>query len=194
MPKQDAKSETETTAAPPEQGAPPAAKSGIMAWLPLIVAIVVMPVLAYAVTSFVLVPKLRQGLGIATTAVPTGHEGGDAPEHGKTGGHGEAKKPGDAEKVPMSKLLVNVSGTMGSRYLLASLTLVGGKAGFTDLVNKHEAQLRDMACGLLAVKTIADLEKPGSRNIIRTELLSGFNQVLGGGTVQEIYFTEFAIQ
>jgi flagellar basal body-associated protein FliL len=30
--------------------------------------------------------------------------------------------------------------------------------------------------------------------MIRNELLSGFNNILGDGTVQEIYFPEFAIQ
>ncbi len=43
-------------------------------------------------------------------------------------------------------------------------------------------------------KTIADLEKPGARNLIRGELLAGFNNILGDPGVQEIYFTEFAIQ
>jgi flagellar basal body-associated protein FliL len=47
---------------------------------------------------------------------------------------------------------------------------------------------------LLAAKTIGDLEKPGSRNVICAELLSSFNQILGGGAVQEIFLTEFAIQ
>ena len=31
------------------------------------------------------------------------------------------------------------------------------------------------------------------RNVIRSELLAGCNNVLGGALVQEIYFTDFAI-
>ena len=46
----------------------------------------------------------------------------------------------------------------------------------------------------LANKTLADLEKPGARNLIRTELINGFNNVLGENSVQEIYITEFGIQ
>jgi flagellar basal body-associated protein FliL len=38
------------------------------------------------------------------------------------------------------------------------------------------------------------LEKPGARNLIRGELLAGFNTILGNSAVREIYFTEFAIQ
>ena len=51
-----------------------------------------------------------------------------------------------------------------------------------------------MAMGALSSKTLADLEKPGARNLIRTELINGFNNVLGDNSVQEIYITEFAIQ
>ena len=43
-------------------------------------------------------------------------------------------------------------------------------------------------------ETLADLEKPGARNLIRTELINGFNNILGDNSVQEIYITEFGIQ
>jgi flagellar FliL protein len=51
-----------------------------------------------------------------------------------------------------------------------------------------------MAMGALSTKTLADLEKPGARNLIRAELINGFNNVLGDNSVQEIYITEFGIQ
>ena len=94
----------------------------------------------------------------------------------------------------MTKLLVNVAGTMGQRYLLVSLSIVSTDANFKEKLQEHDAQLKDMACGTLATKTLADLEKPGARNLIRTELISGFNNILGAAMVQEIYLTEFAIQ
>ncbi|MCX7916058.1 MAG: flagellar basal body-associated FliL family protein [Verrucomicrobiae bacterium] len=96
--------------------------------------------------------------------------------------------------IPLNKILVNVAGTMGSRYLLTSVTLSGSKPNFVDLVLGHEAQLMDLAAGVLSAKTLSDLEKPNSRQTVRTELLTVFNNVLGSGTVEEIFFTEFAIQ
>jgi hypothetical protein len=51
-----------------------------------------------------------------------------------------------------------------------------------------------LANGTLMTKTITDLEKPDSRNIIRSELLTVFNNALGGPVIQEIYITEQAIQ
>ena len=181
---------TDDAAAPgsaPSSGAPATSSGGIKAWLPLIVMIVLMPALAFAMTNFVLVPKLQKGLGISgSVATATTAE---AP--------GKPKKEGAASKketVPMTKLLVNVAGTMGARYLLVSLSVVGSSADFKAQMEEHDAQLRDMAQSALSTKTLADLEKPGARNMIRNELLSGFNNILGEGAVEEIYFPEFAIQ
>jgi flagellar FliL protein len=72
--------------------------------------------------------------------------------------------------------------------------MVGEASDFPAKVAQDEPQLRDAACGLLSSKTIPDLEKPGARNLIRGELIAGFNSILGDGSVREIYFTEFAIQ
>ena len=164
---------------------PAAASGGIKAWLPLIITVVLMPVLAWGMTSFVLVPKLQGALGIK----PSEEDGKHAAD-GKKGSDPAAKKT----SVTVNKLLVNVAGTMGQRYLLVSLSVVGAHAEFATKMKELEPQLRDMGCGVLATKTLADLEKPGARNLIRSELISGFNNILGEPMVQEIYLTEFAIQ
>jgi flagellar FliL protein len=177
---------TEEAAAPAaaeNPAAPAPSTGGFKTWLPLIVTAVVMPLIAYGMTQFVLLPQLKKNLGI-TAAAPTPSKPKDSKQNA------EAK----LEAVPMTKLLVNVSGTMGARYLLVSLSLAGSDQDFKGKVAAHDPQLRDFACGVLATKTIADLEKPGARNAIRTELISGFNNILGNSLVQEIYLTEFAIQ
>lgn len=164
----------------------PAASGGFKAWLPLIANLVLMPVLAYVMTVFVLLPKMTSG-GHATSGA-SGKQAGTA-----SGSHGG--KEANKINVPLSsKVLVNVSGTMGTRYLLANITLVGGNPELKESVEKKDAQLRDVAASVLANKTIADIDKPGARNLIRTELVSAFNNVLGNGAVSEIFFTEFAIQ
>ena len=171
-----------------EKAPAPAAVSaggGFKLWLPLLANLVLMPALAYATVSFLILPKMRAGGGA----------------HAEAAG-GEAKAPAGKEAggkqkitVPLSgKILVNVAGTMGTRYLLANLTLVSSNPGLKDLVEKNDAELRDAAAGALAVKTISDLEKPGARNLIRTELMSVFNNILGDAAVSDIYLTEFAIQ
>ncbi|HEY1718724.1 MAG TPA: flagellar basal body-associated FliL family protein [Verrucomicrobiae bacterium] len=170
-----------------ESAAPKAAPSGggFKAWLPLIITILLMPALAFGVAQFVILPQLQKGLGIKSSAA----SGGVKKEAASSKSAG-----GKQESVMMNKLLVNVADTMGARYLLVSLSVAGTSADFKDKMAEHDAQLRDMASGALATKTLADLEKPGERNLIRTELMTGFNNILGDSAVQDIYFTEFAIQ
>jgi flagellar FliL protein len=168
---------------PPPAVAPAPARSGLTPWLPLIITTVFMPVLAWGMAQFVILPQLEHGLNIN---VPANSQAA-----------GKNKKDKSKEKsvsVPMNKLLVNVADTMGARYLLVSLAIVGSGSDFQSKITEHDAQLRDIASGVLGSKSLADLEKPGERNLIRNELLSGFNNILGDSTVQEIYLPEFAIQ
>jgi flagellar protein FliL len=176
-------------AKPAEDAAKPAANGAAAAapakgggtWVPLIANIVLMPAIAYALTTFVLIPKVKGGAGAEVA-------------HAESDGHG---KPGAKTKitVPLSgKVLVNVSGTAGTRYLVASMTLVGKKADLKEQVETADPELRDAASSILGIKTISDLEKPGMRNIIRSELIAAFNDILGKETISDIYLTEFAVQ
>jgi flagellar protein FliL len=179
---------TETTADPAEIAASVPAShqapsaGGVKAWLPLGVTVLVMPVLAYCMTTMVIVPRIQKSLAeTSVAATDPAAKAVTAPTIKK-------------ESVTMNKLLVNVAGTMGGRYLLVSLSVAGMDPNFKARVQEVEPQLRDAACGTLAAKTLADLEKPGARNLIRAELVSSFNNILGSPLVQEIYLTEFAIQ
>jgi flagellar FliL protein len=163
--------------------APAPSHGGIKPWLPLIITTLLMPLLAWGMAQFVILPQLQHGLGINVTAASTAAS--------KSKNEGKKEKP---VSVPMNKLLVNVADTMGARYLLVSLSIVGSGADFQAKITEHDAQLRDVASGVLGSKTLADLEKPGERNLIRNELLSGFNGILGNSVVQEIYLPEFAVQ
>ena len=166
----------------------PTASSGFKAWLPLMANVVLMPVLAYAMTEFVLLPKMHLPGPGAAGALETGEPAGRS-------ANGQGGKDESKINVPLSgKVLVNVSGTMGTRYLQVNITLVGSKPNLKESVEKEDAQLRDVAASVLASKTIGDLDKPGARNLIRAELVSAFNSVLGKGAVSGIFFTEFAIQ
>ena len=173
-----------TEETPSQTPAPASSTGGAKAWLPLILSIALMPALAFAMTKFVLIPQLQKGL-VVKAATPGDH-----------GDKGKKENPGaKRETVIMNKLLVNVSGTGGARFLLVSLSIAGtGGEEFKKKMEEHDAQLKDKAASALAMKTIADLEKPNARNLIRTELITGFNGILGDSSVQEIYFTEFAIQ
>ena len=133
----------------------------------------------------------------AKEAAAGGHdkEAKDAKEP-KDAKEAHSKKPGKGKRqtIALSKMVVNVAGSGGTRYLMSSATLVGSISNFKENIEENKDQLLDLAISTLSSKTISDLEKPGSRNQIRAELISLFNNALGSPLVQEIYFTEFAIQ
>ena len=166
-----------------------AASGGAKAWLPLVANLLVMPCVAYVLAVYVILPKLESRMGENSVKGGSGHS---ASSHGSAGRHEPAK-----EKFSVSladKLVVNVSGSLGTRFLVARVTLVGSSAELKDLVEKHDAQLRDAASGILANKSLADLERPGARNIIKTELMTAIVPILGEGAVDEIFFSDFAVQ
>ncbi len=168
-------------------------EGGCKAWLPLIVTMIAMPVLAYATTTLVLLPKLRQTTG--ANSAPAADSGKASQTSKPSPGSKETASAGKARlTVPLSKVLVNVAGTMGTRYLMTSVTLVGSAADFKSRIEENKDQLLDLAASTLSTKTISDLEKPGARNLVRTELITVFNSALGAELVQEIFITEFAIQ
>lgn len=179
-----ANNRTEAAPVAAATGASVTAKSagGLQIWLPLLAALVLMPALSYVTTTYILVPKLQAVVGAAPAA---GH--GDA----KTAGHLEPNTP--KLTYPLNKVLVNVSG-QHQRYLIANYTLVGTASDFKTVLESRKEQLLDLATGIMSTKTITDLEKPDIRNLIRSELMSAFNNALGGNLVKEIWITEFAIQ
>ena len=193
---------------------------GIKAFLPLIIMVLLMPVLAFTTTKFLVLPKVVQARGEVASEEGGEHgeaaeaaggalgkeEGGDkgnGKDAGKEKEHGKPKEKESGGKaaggkkklsVPIAKVIVNVSGSGGARYLMTSFTLVGSHNDFKTTIDENKDQLLDLANSALASKTISDLEKPGARNLLRAELMSIFNNALGSGLVQEIYFTEFAVQ
>jgi len=171
-------------------------KGGFKAWLPLLITAAAMPLLAYATATFVLVPKMKKIL-LANSSPEGVVETPSAAEKHSSGAPADKEKgPGNGKILAsLSKnIMVNVNGSMGTRYLVAGLTLVGTRPDFKEKITKNDDQLRDLVAGILTTKTIHDLEKPGARNLIRSELILVLNNVLGAGVIQEIYITDFAIQ
>ena len=207
----------EKEAAPPAQEAPEGGKKekGIMGFLPLILTIVLMPALAFAMTKFVLVPQLQSMVGTPVHAEEShedGHSEEDAhaeeDEHAEDeghdeegGGHGEAaaKPPANGEYTyAVDKVVVNVARTRAQRFLMVSLVLTSKDSDFSENAELQNHRLKDLVMGALRTKTIDDIEQPGAQNLIRTELKSIINNTLSAGAkkpfVDELYFTEFAIQ
>lgn len=180
---------------PPEAAAADGAAPAKAAspWPALIAAIILMPAISYATAEFLLLPKLRGLIAKSTT------EGGDHAEpadaHGAHGGHGKGKEGAKGEaSYDFDSVVVNLSGSMGTRFLKASFTTLGSNPKLPEIMAEKKKQLLDVAINVLSSRSMADLEAPGAKNVVRNELMANFNQALKSDLVEQIYFTDFVIQ
>lgn len=194
-------------AAPGKEAAPaPAAEAtpkggGIGAMLPAIIAIVVAPAVSFAVAEFVLLPRLQAKLGKAAAAPAHAEAPADAhaeapAEEEESGGHGggHGKAKGDAN-YEFTNVVVNLAGTMGTRYLKTSFIVTGVNGKSTKAAfEAQKAKLTDITLNVLSSLTLMELEQPGAKNILREKLVGTYNQALGKRIVDQVYFSDFVVQ
>ncbi len=196
-----AKSEAPAAAAAPAPATPsaapvpaaPAAGGGFKAWLPVLAALVLAPAATWATVEFLLVPRLQKKLTAAATAPA---EPAAAPAAAE--GHGEGGKEGGKENgspnYEFQNVVVNLAGTMGTRYLKTSFIVTGADAGIKAAFDSNKARLTDVTLNVLSSLTLADLEEPGAKNVIREKLVTAYNQALGHKVADQVYFSDFVIQ
>jgi flagellar basal body-associated protein FliL len=194
------------------EGSKPESSGGIKSMLPLILNIVLLPVIAFAMTQYVLLPRLNQS-AVAPGAAQGDHgdeASQDDASHGSSGSHdsghsapaksdshgSDSKGHGastDATHM-LDAVTVNVAGTMGSRLLMAKIGIRGTNPKLPDLVKDRAQDLRDAASSLLQTKTLMDIERQGARNTIRAELKNAFARVIGQGSFSEVVIPDMAVQ
>lgn len=198
--KPDAKEPKDAVAdkAPAESAAPaaPARLAVLKAWLPAIAAILLAPVASFAVAQFVLLPRLQHKLAVATPVAVADDSaaGADDSSHGKE--NKEGKDGGGASNYEFSNMVVNLAGTMGTRYLKTSfvVTPVEKNGNIKSVFDGQKAKLTDITLNVLSSLTLADLEEPGAKNVLREKLVGAYNQALGKRMVDQVYFSDFVVQ
>jgi flagellar protein FliL len=175
---------------------------GLKVWLPVLAAIIVAPGATFAVAQFVLLPKLKAELAASAESGAAAHAPAKkkAEENKEKGGHGkEGGKEGEggdvADTYKFENVVVNLSGTMGTRYLKTSFVVTGAKP---DTINEafveNKARLMDVTLGVLSSLSLSDLEEPGSKNVLREKLVTAYNQALGSRVADQVYFSDFVVQ
>jgi flagellar FliL protein len=171
----------EAAPAAPAPAAPPSG-GGVAAWLPVIAAVILSPVATWATVQFVLLPQMQKKLSAPPAAEAA--KSSSAPE-GKDGA-----SPG----YEFSNVVVNLSGTMGTRYLKTSFLVTGPDADLKAVFEGAKPRLTDVTLNVLSSLTLADLEEPGSKNVIRERLVGAYNQAIGRKVADQVYFSDFVIQ
>ena len=181
----------------------PAKKGGAGSWIPVIVAVLVAPVATWATVEYVLLPRLQKKLATASAAAEehgaeSAPAAAEAPAHGsKPGKEGKSGKEGGSAPgtYEFQNVVVNLAGTMGTRYLKTSFIVTAApNADIKGLFEANKARLTDVTLNVLSSLTLADLEEPGSKNVIREKLIMAYNQALGKKIADQVYFSDFVIQ
>jgi flagellar FliL protein len=170
-----------------ESAAPGKSKLGLFA---AIGALALAPVLSIAVAQYVLLPRLEKKLAApddaapATAAAAAPAKEGDAKEGGKNA----------PPTYTFENVVVNLSGTMGTRYLKTSFLVTGADPAIKGTFEGAKPRLTDVTLNVLSSLTLADLEEPGAKNVIREKLVTAYNQALGRKVAEQVYFSDFVIQ
>lgn len=181
--------------ATPPAPAPVAApgRSGFAAWIPVIASLVLAPAATWAAVEFVLLPRLQKKIATASAESASAAEAPAA--HGKGGKEGKAGKEGPAGTYEFQNVVVNLAGTMGTRYLKTTFLVTAAKdADIKAAFDGARPRLTDVTLNVLSSLSLADLEEPGAKNIIREKLVASYNQALGKKVAEQVYFSDFVIQ
>lgn len=175
-------------AAGPAAPAPAVAapSTGLKAWLPAIVTVLLAPACTWAVCQFVLIPQLQKKVGAAPIPAEA------AAEDSHDGKHGKASEA--APNYEFQNMVVNLSGTMGTRYLKTSFLVTGSDPEIKTVFDANKARLTDVTLNVLSSLSLADLEEPGAKNVLREKLVSAYNQALGRKVAEQVYFSDFVVQ
>jgi len=205
------------TPTPPAEGGeipPPPKASNPM--IPLAIVLVAMPAISFAMVKFVLVPQIQKAATGGAPAAAGAHGAGaahgaepakDAKKEESGGGHGKDDKAGkdakDGKKSARSKdgweysfpnVVSNLTGSMGTRYLRCSFTVVSDDEHIGEMMEENKTKLKDAALRIFAARSQSDLESVSARNVIRTEIAATFNKALETAAVKEVLFTDFIVQ
>ena len=156
-----------------------------------IAAIVLAPALSWGVAQFVLLPQLEKKLSVPDAPPAAAAAAEPAPPRGRRQG-GEGRRPAhlrvqqrrrqsggdDGHPLPEDHLHRH-------RHPTPALP---------RLFEANKARMTDVTLNVLSALTLADLEEPGSKNVLREKLVAAYNEALGRKVADQVYFSDFVVQ
>lgn len=167
--------------------------SGLLsALVPIAVVLVATPVLTWTVAEFLLMPRLERRLAAAASGADTAAKTNPPAEAAAEPKKGE---PGASTNTyEFSNIVVNLAGTMGTRYLKTSFLVTGTDTSLRSAFESNKPKLIDVTLNVLSSLSLPDLEEAGAKNVIREKLVIAYNQALGKRMAEQVYFSDFVVQ
>ena len=94
----------------------------------------------------------------------------------------------------LDSFIVNLSDLGGKRYLRVTMSLELGDPKFAEELTKRLPQVRDSILMTIPTRKVEELQTTEGKNLLRTEIISKLNELMGKEIVKKVYFTEFVIQ
>jgi flagellar basal body-associated protein FliL len=95
----------------------------------------------------------------------------------------------------ISDLTVNPKDSRGRRFAIFEIALsIPDDPEVAEEIKKYEVILRDKYIQYFRSKTVADLSVDTAMVTIKADIMNLTNNILGQGTIEDIYFTRFILQ
>lgn len=148
---------------------------------------------AFSLTKYVIKPAMAPPTGEAITEAETRTEKTKpATKHGKGHDANKTKELGAVYLVP--DILVNPTGTGGTRYLSATLGLEVAEPETVERLRARDVQVRDVLISILSARSVEQLTDFQAREQMRREIKGRLNQLLGGEGLTAVYFVDYVLQ
>jgi len=168
------------------------APGALAGWLPVIAVVLLSPVATWATVEFLLLPRLQKKMSAPPAAEADAEPAAPKAEGGEGG---KGKEGAGSPNYEFSNVVVNLAGTMGTRYLKTTFLVTGApNVNIGSVFEGAKPRLTDVTLNVLSSLTLADLEEPGAKNVIREKLVAAYNQALGRKVADQVYFSDFVIQ
>jgi flagellar protein FliL len=168
-------------AAPADAGAPSLVKKLLLPML------AVVGLCAGVGAGFVVGPRVA---ALRSAPRPAASEAAAAEE----GGGGKEGEVAADRYYRLENLVVNPSGSLGSRFLLVTVVFDIPKAEQRTRLSARDAEVRDRVTATIASQTLEALGAPRARDSLKVLLAAAVAPLLDAGTAVRIYFPQYVIQ
>jgi len=143
--------------------------------------------------SFALGPMLAKKLAAPKTAEAASAEEKSGDGEHESGKEGEKKAGATVQMI--ENLVLNSSGSNGTRFLMAAVAAEVKDETVKEEMTNRDAELRDAALRILGQRTVEQLADMSLREGLKKELIDSLNARLQSKTaIKRVYFPQFVIQ
>ena len=171
----------------PAAGAAPAAEGAPSLVQKLMLPLLVVGGLCVGVgAGFVVGPRVAE---LRSAPRPAASEADATEEKGGKAGEGSADR-----YYRLENLVVNPSGSLGSRFLLVTVVFDIPKAEQRARLETRDAEVRDRITSTIASQTLEALGAPRARDSLKVLLAAAVAPLLDAGTAVRVFFPQYVIQ